>query len=137
MSTFKVALIVCTALCLLWKESRGLGIMGVAALIFIAPLLFGSLLVIAGLIYYLFFRRSRYEYVPDGKVLPADESSRRRRGPGFFLIATGVAGVLAVGRGPSDEGQSINGLVQGPTRSTPEELGVSRREVDPIGAGVG
>ena len=136
MTTLTIALIVCTALCLAFKESRGLGIAGVLALILIAPLLFGALVVAAGLIYYVLLRRSRSEYIPKGNLLPPDEASRRRNGLGLFLIATGVAGVLAVGRGPSDEGQSINGLVQGPTRSTPEEPGGSRREGGPLGAGV-
>ncbi len=105
MTTLTVALIVCTALCLIWKESRGLGIVGVFALIFVAPLVFGSLLVVAGLIYYFLFRRSRYEFIPKGNVLPPDEASRRRRGLGLLVLAAGVAGVLALGYAPQDRGR--------------------------------
>lgn len=121
MSTFTVALIVCTALCLLWKESRGLGILGVFALIFIAPLLFGSLLALAGLVYYLFFRKSRYEYIPAGKVLPPDEESRRRRGLGLVVLAAGVGGVLGLDYVPQDEDGAIHSVWQGATRSAPAE----------------
>lgn len=121
MTTLIVALIVCSALCLIWKESRGLGIVGVFALIFIAPLLFGSLLVIAALIYYLLFRKSRYEYIPGGKVLPLDQASRRRRGLGLLVIAAGVAGVLGLGYVPQEEGSSIHSVLQGVTRSAPAE----------------
>ena len=129
-------MIICTVLCLAFKESRALGIVGVLILILVAPLTFGALLVVAGLAYYFLFLRRHHEYIPGGTVLPPDEASRRRRGLGWFLIATGVAWVLAVSHAPSDEGQSINGLVQGPTRSTAEEPGGSRREGGPLGAGV-
>jgi hypothetical protein len=121
LNTLIVALIVCTALCLLWKESRGLGIVGVFALIFIAPLLFGSLLVIAALIYYFMFRNSRYEYTPGGKVLPPDEAIRRRRGLGLLVVAAGVAGVLWLGYVPQEEGSPIHAVLQGVTRSAPAE----------------
>ena len=121
MSTFKVALIVCTALCLLWKESRGLGILGVFALIFIAPLLFGLLLVVAGLFYYLLFRKSRYEYIPGGKVLPADEASRRRNGVGLLVAAAAVAGAIGLSHTPPDKESAIHSVLQGVTRSAPAE----------------
>ena len=121
MTTLTVALIVCTALCLLWKESRGLGIVGVFALIFIAPLLFGSLLVVAGLVYYVFFHRSRYEYIPGGKVLPADEASRRRNGLGLLVVAAAVAGVIGLGYTAQDEGSALDSVLHGVTRSAPAE----------------
>jgi len=121
LTTLTVALIVCTALCLIWKESRGLGIVGVFALIFIAPLLFGSLLLVGGLIYYLLFRKSRYECIPGGKVLPLDEASRHRRGLGLLVLAAGAAGVLGLGYVPQEEGNSIHSVLQGVTRSAPAE----------------
>jgi len=115
------ALVVCTALCLAFKESRGLGILGVFVLLIIAPLVFGSLLVVAGLLYFL-FGRSRYEIIPRGNVPPPDEASRRRRGIGLLVLASGVVGALAVGNTPGDEGQPIDGVAQGSTRSTPSEF---------------
>jgi hypothetical protein len=121
LTTFTVALIVCTALCLIWKESRSLGIVGVFALIFIAPLLFGSLLVVAALIYYFVLRQSRYEYIPGGNVLPPNEATRRRRGLGLLVVGAGVAGVLGLGYVPQDEGKSIHSVLQGVTRSAPAE----------------
>ena len=121
LTTLTVALIVCTALCLIWKESRGLGIVGVFALIFIAPLLFGSLLVVAALIYYFLFRKSRYEYIPGGNVLPPDDASRRRRGLGLLVVAAGVAGALGLGYMPQDDGSAIHSVLQGVTRSAPAE----------------
>ena len=121
MTTLTIALVVCTALCLAFRESRFLGIAGVLVLILIAPLVFGALLAVAGLGYYLLFRRSRYEFIPGGNVLPPDEASRRRRVLGLLVLASGVAGVLALGYTPLDEGESDNGLIQGPTRSAPAE----------------
>ncbi|MBX7123869.1 MAG: hypothetical protein K1X42_17220 [Opitutaceae bacterium] len=121
MNTFTVALIVCTALCLLWKESRNLGILGVAALVLMAPLLVGALVIIAGLIYYIWLRRSRYEYIPAGKVLPPDEESRRRRRFGLLVLATGSAAALGLNYLPPNEGSSIHSVWQGVTRSAPAE----------------
>ena len=121
MVTLTIALVVCTALCLAFKESRGLGIVGVFALIFIAPLVFGSLLLAAGLIYYLLFRKSRYEYIPGGKMLPADEASRRRNGVGLLVAAVAVAGVIGLGYTPQDQGSAIHSVLQGVTRSAPAE----------------
>ena len=121
MTTLTIALIVCTALCLAFKESRGLGIVGVFALIFIAPLLFGSLLVVAALVYYLLLRRSRYEYIPGGKVLPSDEASRRRNGVGLLVAAAAVAGMIGLNYTPQDQGSSIHSVLQGVTRSAPAE----------------
>ena len=82
-----IALIICTVLCLAFKESRGLGIAGVLILILVAPLMSGALLVVAGLAYYFLLRR-------------------RRRGIGLLLLASGVAGLLAPGHAPPDEGES-------------------------------
>jgi hypothetical protein len=93
----------------------------VFALIFIAPLLFGSLLVVAGLIYYLLFRKSRYEYIPGGKMLPADHASRRRNDVGLLVAATAAAGVIGLGYTPQDQGSAIHSVLQGVTRSTPAE----------------
>ena len=127
MITAIVVLAVCTALCLAFKESRSLGILGVGLLLCIAPLIFGSLLVAAGLIYYLLFRRSPYEYIPRGNVLPPDGASRRRRGLGLLVASAGVAGVLGLGSTPQDEGSPFHSVLQGVTRSAPaEELIVVR-----------
>jgi hypothetical protein len=121
LTTLTIALIVCTALCLAFKESRGLGIAGVLVLILIAPLLFGVLLVAAVLIYYLLLRRSRSEYLPKGNLLPPDEASRRRNGLGLLTAAAVAAGVFTVGLTPPEEGGSIAEVVQGVTRSVPAE----------------
>lgn len=79
MLTVTLALIVCTALCLTFKESRGLGIVGVFVLLCIAPLVFGSLLVVAGLIYY-FLTKRRSELLPKRRLLPPNIASGRPRG---------------------------------------------------------
>ena len=121
LTTLTIALIVCTALCLAFKESRGLGIVGVFALILIAPLLFGLLLVAAGAFSYLLFRKNRQEYIPGGKVLPADEASRRRGGIGLLALAAAVAGALRLGYTPQDQGNPIHSVLQGVTRSAPAE----------------
>ena len=121
MTTLTIALIVCTALCLAFKESRGLGIVGVFALIFIAPLVFGSLLVVAGVIYYFLVRRGRYEFVAKGNLLPPDEATRRRSGLGLLVVAAVVGGALTLGLSPPDGGGSIPAVVKGVTRSAPAE----------------
>lgn len=126
MTTLTIALIVCTALCLAFKESRGLGIAGVLVLILVAPLVLGALLVAAGLVYFFLRRRSRYEVIPRGSVLPSDGASRRRSGFGLLLVAAAVVGVLAFAYAPVEEG-GIHEVVQGVTRSAPaEELIVLR-----------
>lgn len=120
MTTLTIALIVCTALCLAFKESRGLGIAGVLVLILIAPFVLGALLVFAGLAYYLLLRRGRHGPIQQGGVLVTDEASRRRRGLGVLVLAAGVAGVLAVAYAPMEDG-GIYEVVQGVTRSAPAE----------------
>ena len=63
LTTLTIALIACTTLCLAFKESRALGIAGVFVLIMIAPLAIGTLLVVAGLVYYLLSRRRPRAYI--------------------------------------------------------------------------
>lgn len=95
MLTVIVALVVCTALCLAFKESRSLGILGVGVLLCIAPLVFGSLLVVAGLIYCLLVRRPACELIPGGR---SPDDARRSRRNGVLLLATlGVGGAIALG----------------------------------------
>jgi len=76
--TLTIALVVCTALCLAFKESRGLGIAGVFILILVAPAVAGLLVVIAGLVYWAWRRLRRYGYIPKGGYFPPDVPGRRR-----------------------------------------------------------
>ncbi len=98
MTTLTIALIVCTALCLAFKESRGLGIAGVLVLILIAPFVLGALVLVAGLAYYFLLRRGRHGAIPQGSVLV----------------------VLAFAFTPVDDG-GIHEVLQGVTRSAPAE----------------
>ena len=106
MLTVIVALIACTALCLAFKESRSLGIAGVFALLCIAPFLFGTLFVVAGVVYYVLLKRSRHEFIPKGRTLPPDEASRRRRTLGVLLLVGGTAGMIALAYAPPGEESS-------------------------------
>jgi hypothetical protein len=120
LTTLTIALIVCTALCLAFKESRGLGIAGVLVLILIAPFVLGALVLVAGLAYYFLLRRGRHGAIPQGSVLVSDEASRRRGALGLLAVAVVAAGVLAFAFTPVDDG-GIHEVLQGVTRSAPAE----------------
>jgi len=120
LTTLTIALIVCTVLCLAFKESRGLGIAGVLVLVLIAPFVLGALLLVAGLAYYFLRRGGRHGAIPQGSVFVSDEASRRRGALGLLAVAAVAAGVLAFAFTPVEDG-GIHEVLQGVTRSAPAE----------------
>jgi len=120
MLSVTVAAVVATVLCLLIRSLRPLGAVGTFVLVALDPIVFGGLVLLAGLVYLLFFRRSDYEVIPKGRMLPPDDASRRRRTLGVLLLVGGTAGVLALTYAPpTDEGSYV--ATMGETRSAPSE----------------
>jgi len=58
MFTVTVAFVVATALFFMFASTRALGIVGVFILLCLQPLVFGGLLLVGALAYFLFFRGS-------------------------------------------------------------------------------
>jgi hypothetical protein len=112
------AFLVATALFLSFATTRALGVVGVFVLLCLQPLLFGGLLALAGFVYYAFFRKKRYELLPQGRS--PDEKRMSRRDNVLLLAALGVGGALALGYSePTSEGAAskIIGAVRAAPRS--------------------
>jgi len=95
MLTVTFAFVVATALFLLFKQTRWMGVVGVFILLCLSPFVFGAVLLLAALVLYLAFRQPGYEVIPRGQA-PRDVSRRRRNGL-LALAALGVGGALLIG----------------------------------------
>jgi hypothetical protein len=119
--TVAFAFLVATGLFLAFRQTRALGVIGVFVLLCIDPVVFGSLLVLGGVLYWLFSSSRRQEFIPKGNLLPPNHS-RRRAGAGLLVLLALVGGVLAIGdTSPPAEPVGYSAVEQGETRSAPVE----------------
>jgi hypothetical protein len=111
MLSVTVAAVVATVLFMLFRSTRALGIVGVFVLVAISPIVFGGLVLLTGLVYYLAFMR------PACEVIRPDDAKRRRNDV-FLIAALGVGGALALGyMEPTSE--SAASKILGPVRAAP------------------
>jgi hypothetical protein len=120
MLTVTFAFVVATALFLLFKQTRWMGVVGVFVLLCLSPFVFGAVLLLAALAFYLAFRQPSYEVIPRGQ-LPSDVWRRRRNGM-LALAALGVGGALLIGYSEPTSDSPVSTSV-GAVRAAP------RREV--------
>lgn len=99
MLSISIAAVAATVLFLLFRSTRALGVIGVFVLVALAPVVFGTLLLLAGAVYLLFFRRHDYDLTPKAGALRHD--AKRGRLLGSLVLATGAAGVLALTYSPA------------------------------------
>ena len=96
MLTVSFAFVVATALFLLFKQTRWMGVVGIFVLLCISPLVFGGLLLGAGLIYYLLFgRRNSNPITRSPPALTHDKTSRSTNAV-LLLVALGLTAAVAV-----------------------------------------
>ena len=95
MLTVTFAFVVATALFFMSRTTRWMGVVGVFVLLCISPLVFGSLLLLVALVYYLAFKRPAYEVIPRGRS--PDDARRSRRNGVLLLAALGIGGIIALG----------------------------------------
>lgn len=96
MLTVSFAFVVATVLFFMFRQTRWMGVIGVFVLLCISPLFFTFLLLLAGAIYWLFFRKSSPSSQNTPR-LPGDESGKSSIGALLLLAALGVGGLLALG----------------------------------------
>ena len=116
MLTVTFAFVVATALFLLFKQTRWMGVVGVFVLLCLSPLVFGAVVLSAALLAYLAFRQPKYELVPKGQ-LPGDAWKRRRNGL-LVLTALGVGGALALSYSEPTSETAVSKIV-GAVRAAP------------------
>jgi len=116
MLTVTFAFVVATALFLLFKQTRWMGVVGVFVLLCLSPLVFGAVVLSAALLAYLAFRQPKYELIPKGQ-LPSDARTRRRNGL-LALTALGVGGALALGYSEPTSESAVSKIV-GAVRAAP------------------
>lgn len=116
MLTVTFAFVVATALLLLFKQTRWMGVVGVFILLCLSPFVFGAVVLLAALVVYLAFRQPRYELIPKG-LLPSDARTRRRNGL-LLLAALGVGGALVLGY-PEPTTESPVAKIVGAVRAAP------------------
>jgi len=111
MLSVTVAAVMATVLFMLFRSTRALGVVGVFVLVAISPIVFGGLVLLTGLVYYLAFGR------PGREVIRPDDAKRRRNGV-LLLTALGVGGVLALAYSePTSEAAASK--ILGAVRSAP------------------
>jgi hypothetical protein len=92
-------------LLLLFNSTRALGAVGVFVLLCLEPIFFSLLLVLAGIAYYLFFRRTGGPSSGKGRLLP-------------LLAVLGVGGAIALGYSEPTSDSAVSAIL-GPVRSAP------------------
>jgi len=118
MLTVTFAFVVATALFFMSRTTRWMGVVGVFVLLCISPLVFGSLLLLVALVYYLAFKRPAYEVIPRGRS--PDDARRSRRNGVLLLAALGVSGIIALGYSePTSE--SASSKILDAVRAAPRE----------------
>lgn len=124
MLSVTLAFVVATALLFLFASTRALGVVGVFILLCLQPLLFGGLLALVGLAYYLFFRKRQ----------SGASSKSAVASMAALLVAGGALALFVVEIAPGELSAAV------PVRSAPSEelivlrtpgglLEVSRMEV--------
>jgi phosphate/sulfate permease len=116
MLTVTIAFVVATALFLVFKQTRWIGVVGVFILLCLSPLVFGAVALLAALIVYLAVRQPRYELIPRGQ-LPTDARTRRRNGV-LLLAALAIGGALALGYSEPTSENAVSKIV-GAVRAAP------------------
>jgi hypothetical protein len=72
-----------------------MGVVGVFVLLCINPTVFGSLLLLAALVYHFGFKRPAYEVIPRGRS--SEDASRNRRNDVLLLAVLAIGAALAIG----------------------------------------
>jgi hypothetical protein len=119
MLTVTFAFVVATALFFFFRQTRWMGVVGVFVLLCINPLVFGSLLLLAGLVCYLKSRRPTYEVLPSERLL-SDRTGKRRHNVVLLLSALGVGGALALGYSEPTSDSAVSQII-GAVRSAPRD----------------
>jgi hypothetical protein len=118
MLTVTFAFVVATALFLVFKQTRWMGVVGVFILLCLSPFVFGAVLLLAALAVYLAFLNSKYDMIPRSQQ-PSDMWRRRRNGL-LGLAAVGVGGALLISYSeptPDNPVSTIVGAVRAAPRS--------------------
>lgn len=116
MLTVTFAFVLATALFFLFRQTRALGVVGVFILFCISPLVFGSLLLMLGLLYYFLFVQKRQEFLPRDPRPLTDNSPRRSRGRPLLVVAVGVGGALLLSSLPLTS-EDVSSKILGGVRS--------------------
>lgn len=117
MLTVTFAFVVATVLFMLFRQTRWMGVVGVFVLLCISPLVFGGLLLLCVVLYYLLFGRPAYELLPKDRRLQ-DGTDKRGRNAFLWLVMLGVgAGVALSYSSPSVDDATPNSVV--PVRAAP------------------
>lgn len=116
MLTVTFAFVVATALFLVFKQTRWMGAVGVFILLCLSPFVFGAVMLLAALAFYLALRKPKYEVLPKGQQ-PSD-IWRRRRDSFLALAALGVGGALAIGYSEPTSDNPVSTIV-GAVRAAP------------------
>jgi len=112
MLTVCFAFVVATALFFLFRQTRWMGVVGVFVLLCISPLVFGSVLLLVALVYYLAWWR------PACEVIRPEDARRRRRNGVLLFAALGIGGALVLGQSePTSESPASK--IVGPVRAAP------------------
>lgn len=118
MLSVSFAFVMATALFLLFKQTRWMGVVGVFVLLCISPLFFTGIALLVGTGFWLLFRRSLAGVAsPAPRLLPGDTMAGSRRVL-LLLLALAVVGVLAIGYS-EPTGESAATKVLGAVRSAP------------------
>jgi len=119
MLTVTFAFVLATALFFLFRQTRWMGVVGVFILLCINPLVFTSLLLLVGVVYYFLFVRKSYRTIFNKTQLLNDDT-KGPRNTLLMLGALGLGGALALGSMTPTSGIAPSKILDA-IRSTPSE----------------